>query len=98
MATLVTVVALGETGVQVRQTDAYKAGKAWYRTDVELLNAADDREDRHGLPRRALRDRRRGRPPLASTTRAPRWPAATARATSGRLARRLAAAGGRRAP
>ena len=38
--TLVTVVALGDTGAKVRQTDAYVAGKAWYRTDVELLNAA----------------------------------------------------------
>lgn len=41
VAQIVTVVALGDTGVQLRQTDSYKAGKAWYRTDVELVNAGD---------------------------------------------------------
>lgn len=40
IATLVTTVALGDTGVRLRQTDAYKAGEAWYRTDVELVNTS----------------------------------------------------------
>ncbi|WP_028064847.1 PKD domain-containing protein [Solirubrobacter soli] len=35
---LVTVVAVGETGLKVRQTDQYKAGKDWYRTDVDVIN------------------------------------------------------------
>ncbi|MDA0183289.1 PKD domain-containing protein [Solirubrobacter phytolaccae] len=41
VATLVTTVALGDSGVRVKQTDRYQAGKAFYRTDVELLNAGD---------------------------------------------------------
>ncbi|WP_156028410.1 PKD domain-containing protein [Candidatus Solirubrobacter pratensis] len=45
LATLVTVVALGDTGVQVRQTDQYVAGAAWYRTDVALVNGGDAARD-----------------------------------------------------
>jgi len=41
VTTLTTVVALGATGVKLRQTDAYQAGKAWYRTDVDVVNDAD---------------------------------------------------------
>ena len=41
VAKLVTVVALGTTGVQVRQTDRYVAGTAWYRTDVALVGGGD---------------------------------------------------------
>ncbi|HEX6025779.1 MAG TPA: PKD domain-containing protein, partial [Solirubrobacter sp.] len=39
---LVTVVALGNSGVRLRQTDAYSAGEGWYRTDIAVLNAGDD--------------------------------------------------------
>lgn len=41
VATLVTTVALGASGVRVKQTDRYQAGKGFYRTDVELLNAGE---------------------------------------------------------
>ena len=41
VAKIVTVVALGATGVKVRQTDSYVAGTAWYRTDVALVNGGD---------------------------------------------------------
>ncbi|MDA0139526.1 PKD domain-containing protein, partial [Solirubrobacter sp. CPCC 204708] len=38
VAKLVTTVALGATGVKLRQTDAYQAGRGWYRTDTALVN------------------------------------------------------------
>ena len=41
VAKLVTTVALGDTGVKVRQTDAYQAGRGWYRTDTALVNDGD---------------------------------------------------------
>ena len=41
VAKIVTVVALGATGVKVRQTDQYVAGTAWYRTDVALIGGGD---------------------------------------------------------
>ena len=41
VAKLVTTVALGDTGVKVRQTDAYRAGRGWYRTDTALVNDGD---------------------------------------------------------
>jgi Tol biopolymer transport system component/PKD repeat protein len=41
VAELVTTVALGETGVKLRQTDAYQAGRGWYRTDAALVNDND---------------------------------------------------------
>ena len=42
VARLVTTVALGDTGVKVRQTDAYAAGRGWYRTDTALVNEGDN--------------------------------------------------------
>ncbi len=71
--TLVTVVALGETGAKLRQTDAYIAGKAWYRTDVELLDTTKPATVYRGV---ALRD---GRARARCTTPGPRWPAVAVR-------------------
>jgi len=38
---VVTVVDLGETGLQIRQTDSYVVGDEFYRTDIEVLNGTD---------------------------------------------------------
>ena len=51
-----TVVALGDTGVKVRQTDAYVAGKAWYRTDVDCVNAPRAKPPRSTARRAARSD------------------------------------------
>ncbi len=40
VTTLVTTVALGDTGVRLRERDAYRAGAGFYRTDLELLSDA----------------------------------------------------------
>ena len=58
VAKIVTVVALGTTGVQVRQTDSYVAGTAWYRTDVALVNGGDATVYRagHCVPGRPIAD------------------------------------------
>ncbi|MBV9665009.1 MAG: DUF11 domain-containing protein [Actinobacteria bacterium] len=39
---ITTVVALGDTGVQLTETDSYVAGNDWYRTDVAINNSTSN--------------------------------------------------------
>ncbi|HZQ84237.1 MAG TPA: hypothetical protein VFA83_05345 [Acidimicrobiales bacterium] len=40
--TISTTVALGDTGVQLTETDSYVVGNDWYRTDVAINNTTDN--------------------------------------------------------